>query len=634
VNPLRVSIALLVLSLAPAFPLVADDQQGGGHAESGDREGHSHGGDEKGHMQHSFEDAERWAAMFESSDRDEWQQPDDVIRFLDLSKSSVIADIGSATGYFPVRFSPRVPDGKVYGIDIEPDMVRYLNERARREGLGNVTSILCEPDDPLLPEPVDLVFICNTYHHIGNRVDYLRRLAPKLRSGGRIAIVDFKGGELPVGPPPSAKISPQGVIEEFERAGYALLDRNGTLPYQYMLMFGLDKSAEIEVTPATLETTISGLISEFGAIPSGSRFILLPGEYQISPGRYIDQTCGNCEDPQTEVSATVGLQISGLGISLEGGGANPEDVVIRTNAGYGLLFQDCRDCAVRNLKITGGVRDRDYRATDGAIVVKRSSVTVRNCLIEDNIGEASTVGSTMVGIIGIVGREGADITILGNRIVRNSWDGIALYRGAYARIEDNLIDGVDLARGRNAGGGRGVGIGVTWDSKALIQHNLIRRYWKGIGIFVDADCDVRENVVEEMLTWGIAYWDAGKGRPAARIERNIVFNTGACGITITRKEGGDPAPGLCRGNLLIRTGQNPEFDSPEQYCRQAPVAVAARPDGFDLGGNIRHNNRRPGYAMLNDDLGWVEFKLKAGSLMEKLAVEPALRQSAFFRDYR
>ena len=76
----------------------------------------------------------------------------------------------------------------VYGVDIETEMVWYLNDRARHEQLSNLISLLAAHDDPHLPQPVDLVFLCNTYHHINDRVDYFTRLGDQLRPGGPEAL--------------------------------------------------------------------------------------------------------------------------------------------------------------------------------------------------------------------------------------------------------------------------------------------------------------------------------------------------------------------------------------------------------------------------------------------------------------
>jgi len=199
-------------------------------SDAGQRHGH--------HGHHRFEAAERWAAQFEDAERDRWQRPEAVIAALGLAATDRVADIGAATGYFPVRLAAAVPQGRVWGVDIEPSMVRFLNARARREGLENLFAILGTADDPLLPEPVDLVLIVNTYHHIEARVDYFRRLRGALRESGRVAVVDYRPGDLPYGPPDSMKLSPEQVRQELEAAGF-LLEHEDTelLPYQYLLIF-------------------------------------------------------------------------------------------------------------------------------------------------------------------------------------------------------------------------------------------------------------------------------------------------------------------------------------------------------------------------------------------------------------
>ncbi len=130
----------------------------------------------QGHMPHSFDNADEWAKRFEDPARDAWQKPDEVVAALALAPDAKVADVGSGTGYFAVRLARAVPRGHVYGADIEPDMARYLAERARREGLSNLTPVLAAADDAKLPEPVDLVLVVNTYHHIGEREAYFRRL--------------------------------------------------------------------------------------------------------------------------------------------------------------------------------------------------------------------------------------------------------------------------------------------------------------------------------------------------------------------------------------------------------------------------------------------------------------------------
>ena len=185
-------------------------------------------------IQHRFEDAAAWAQMFEDPARDVWQQPDSVIARLVTRPDLVVADIGSATGYFPVRFARALPKGFVLGADVEPGMVTYLNDRARAAGLTNLVSVLAATDDPHLPRAADLIFICDTYHHIDGRIAYFQRLAAQLRPQGRIAVVDYRP-ESALGPP--HKLAPAVVEEEMAAAGYRVVNRYGMLPEQYFLVF-------------------------------------------------------------------------------------------------------------------------------------------------------------------------------------------------------------------------------------------------------------------------------------------------------------------------------------------------------------------------------------------------------------
>jgi SAM-dependent methyltransferase len=189
--------------------------------------------------QHRFGDAEKWAQVFDDPARDAWQKPHAVIRALKLAPGAAVADIGSGTGYFSVRFARMLPQGRVYGVDLEPDMVKYLAARAKKEGLANLTSIAGAPDDPRLPAPVDLAILVDVYHHIDNREGYFRKLRGSLKPGGRIAIIDFRA-DAPMGPPKHARIAPERVKAELGKAGYALAEEHAFLPHQYFLIFRPD----------------------------------------------------------------------------------------------------------------------------------------------------------------------------------------------------------------------------------------------------------------------------------------------------------------------------------------------------------------------------------------------------------
>jgi ubiquinone/menaquinone biosynthesis C-methylase UbiE len=186
--------------------------------------------------QHSFSGAEQWAHVFDDPKRDAWQKPHEVIQALSLKPDAVIADVGAGTGYFAVRLANMVPNGRVYGVDVEPDMVKYLAERAKREKRANLVALAGTPDDPRLPEKADLVLLVDVYHHIDERERYFRNLRASLKLGGRVAVIDFRM-ESPEGPPRAARIEPQRVIEELDRAGYRVAKQHDFLPHQYFLVF-------------------------------------------------------------------------------------------------------------------------------------------------------------------------------------------------------------------------------------------------------------------------------------------------------------------------------------------------------------------------------------------------------------
>ncbi len=186
---------------------------------------------------HRFSNPDEWAPRFEDPARDVWQKPDQVIAALKLKPNDRIADIGSATGYFPVRLARALPSARIWGSDIEPQMTRYLAERAANEGLPNLQAVVATQTDPRLPEKVELVLMVDTFHHIGNRATYfenLRRCCVAI--DGRLAILDFKP-DSPVGPPIEHRVSTAVLEAELKAAGWEKVEQHDFLPYQYFLIF-------------------------------------------------------------------------------------------------------------------------------------------------------------------------------------------------------------------------------------------------------------------------------------------------------------------------------------------------------------------------------------------------------------
>lgn len=206
---------------------------------------HAHGGEHATppahgtmhEMPHRFEHAEDWLGRFEGPARDAWQRPDEVVRLLAITPGMTVADVGTGTGYFLARLSRAVgPTGAVLALDVEADMIRYVRERATREALANVRADVVAPDDPRLPAgKVDRVLIVDTWHHVGDRDAYARKLAAGLVPGGAVYVVDFTM-EAHEGPPPHARVKPDEVIATLAKAGLRAELVAEDLPEQYVVV--------------------------------------------------------------------------------------------------------------------------------------------------------------------------------------------------------------------------------------------------------------------------------------------------------------------------------------------------------------------------------------------------------------
>jgi predicted methyltransferase len=189
-------------------------------------------------MPHRFERASDWVAAFDDPGRDAWQKPSEVVAVASIATGMQVADLGAGTGYFLPHLSRAVgPSGVVHALDVEPDMVRHMTDRAKREGLGNVQAKHIRVDDPgLAAGSVDRVLVVNTWHHLDSRVDYAKKLLVALEPGGKLVVVDFTL-ESPKGPPPSHRIAPEAVVKELVDAGFrAEVVKSETLPDQYVVV--------------------------------------------------------------------------------------------------------------------------------------------------------------------------------------------------------------------------------------------------------------------------------------------------------------------------------------------------------------------------------------------------------------
>lgn len=219
----------------PPPPHTDGHEHGAGHEHG---PGHEHGGGhEHGPLLHRFEKADEWAPRFDDPARDEWQKPKDVVAAMDIKPGMTVADLGAGTGYFEKHLSAAVgASGAVLALDVEPDMVRYMTERAKKENTANVKPGVVPMDDPKLPAGgVDRVLIVDTWHHIADRPAYAAKLKAGLKDTGKVFIVDFKL-ESKHGPPKNHRVTPEDVMKELVGAGLKAQLSPTALPEQYIVV--------------------------------------------------------------------------------------------------------------------------------------------------------------------------------------------------------------------------------------------------------------------------------------------------------------------------------------------------------------------------------------------------------------
>lgn len=197
---------------------------------------HAHGAADGGPMVHRFERAADWVADFDNPERDAWQRPSEIVAAMNMQPGMTVADLGAGTGYFESRLSRAVGEkGTVLALDIEPDMVRHMRERAEHERWTNVRPSIVAIDDPKLPpQGVDRVLVVDVWHHIPNRVAYATKIRAGLRPGGQVFIVDFKL-DAHRGPPPEHRLAPELVVRELSSAGFSARVLPTSLPEQYIV---------------------------------------------------------------------------------------------------------------------------------------------------------------------------------------------------------------------------------------------------------------------------------------------------------------------------------------------------------------------------------------------------------------
>jgi predicted methyltransferase len=188
-----------------------------------------------------------WAGAdwLERPGRDQEQRPDEVIRKMGLKDGDVVADLGAGSGYFTRRLAKAVaPSGRVYAVDVQPEMIGLLKRNVEKEGLTNVVPVLGTGDDPKLPkDALDWILLVDVYHELQQPQAMLALMREALRATGRVALIEYRlEGSSAVHIREEHRMSPKQVLAEWEPAGFRLVKRHEFLPTQHFFVF--EKSKE------------------------------------------------------------------------------------------------------------------------------------------------------------------------------------------------------------------------------------------------------------------------------------------------------------------------------------------------------------------------------------------------------
>jgi ubiquinone/menaquinone biosynthesis C-methylase UbiE len=183
------------------------------------------------------------AGWLERASREEEEHSSEVIAFMKLENGDVVADIGCGTGYFGRRIAKEVaPDGKVYGVDIQPEMLEMLKEFCEKEDIDNLEPVLGTETDPKLPKgELDWMILVDVYHEFQQPEPMLAKMREALKPDGRVALLEYRlHGETASHIKLEHRMSVEQVLAEWNAAGFELVDLQEFLPSQHFFIFGKD----------------------------------------------------------------------------------------------------------------------------------------------------------------------------------------------------------------------------------------------------------------------------------------------------------------------------------------------------------------------------------------------------------
>ena len=179
----------------------------------------------------------------ERQERDQEENTTQLLKNLAVQPGTVIADIGAGSGYHSTLLSKMVGNGKVYAVDVEPEMIAYLTNRIKREGKKNIIPVLSTEKAVSLPaNSMDMMLLVDVYHEFSFPYEMARSMLEALKPGGKLVLVEFRAEDWNVPIKAIHKMSQQQAVKEFKAAGFSFEKNISNLPWQHCLIFRKPKN--------------------------------------------------------------------------------------------------------------------------------------------------------------------------------------------------------------------------------------------------------------------------------------------------------------------------------------------------------------------------------------------------------
>jgi ubiquinone/menaquinone biosynthesis C-methylase UbiE len=178
------------------------------------------------------------ASWLERPSREDEEQPSKIVNAIDLKPNDVVADIGAGTGYLSFRMAPLIPKGKVFAVDIQPEMLDIIKSLKKDKNISNVEPILATVNNPNLPlESVDLAIMVDAYHEFEYPLEVMQGIVSALKPGGRVVLVEYRGENPFVMIKALHKMSQKQVKKEMQAVGLLHRETKNLLPQQHLMVF-------------------------------------------------------------------------------------------------------------------------------------------------------------------------------------------------------------------------------------------------------------------------------------------------------------------------------------------------------------------------------------------------------------